>query len=173
MEVASPLAFQSAGTKRSFMCSPPAMDVSDDYVQAKRRRFGEPSSPLHASSFNSSPFANSTNTARLGGGKSSFQSRSRLNPTWRSHAPGFRCFFRSSSFRSDKYIVFVTSWDSRLACRRGVPNLWSAMPSPYPTHIPLTNVILILQQAPAREADPRTGQLSILTMRSKRPKLHL
>ena len=70
MEVASPLPFQSAGAKRSFMCSPPAMDVSDDYVQAKRRRFGESSSPLHASSFNSSPFANASNNARMGGGKS-------------------------------------------------------------------------------------------------------
>jgi hypothetical protein len=72
MEVASPLTFQPAGTKRSFMCSPPAMDVSDDYcVQAKRRRFGDPSSPFLSSSTigtANSPFAQSYNTGRMGGG---------------------------------------------------------------------------------------------------------
>jgi len=73
MEVASPLTFQPAGTKRSFMCgSPPPMDVSDDYVvqQSKRRRFGDTSplgfAPSFGASMHTSPFA-----ARAPGGKSS------------------------------------------------------------------------------------------------------
>lgn len=73
MEVASPLTFQPAGTKRSFMCgSPPPMDVSDDYVvqQSKRRRFGDTSplgfAPSFGASMHTSPFA-----ARALGGKSS------------------------------------------------------------------------------------------------------
>mmetsp|Transcript_9958 Transcript_9958/g.15300 ORF Transcript_9958/g.15300 Transcript_9958/m.15300 type:complete len:197 (+) Transcript_9958:169-759(+) len=48
MEVASPLPYQSVGSKRSFACSPAAttMDVSDDFSQQqfKRRRFDNNSS---------------------------------------------------------------------------------------------------------------------------------
>lgn len=108
MEVASPLPFQSAGSKRSYMCSPPAMDVSDDYVQAKRRRFGESSSPLLASSFNSSPFANATNAARMGGGK--LRVIVHEAPRWiKARGTGLKSTFHSSSF-ADKNITMTSCW---------------------------------------------------------------
>lgn len=63
------------------MCSPPAMDLSDDYcVQAKRRRFGDPSSPFLSSSTigtANSPFAQSYNTGRMGGGTGVSNKRTR------------------------------------------------------------------------------------------------